>query len=272
MVHPTKTNNNLFSASWGIGQLGTALYSWATKEKQSAKRVRVVPPEEFAPVQQVGKPVFGSMDRPSQASPILGGQRVGPAQADDKPASAFQAVDAEPEIEKISFRRYFAPLLALPIAAMAAAEKGRSATDFASRSTRGGTGGLNSLAGEGSYSGIYSKSRGAFGYAWSNLLRTAELGIGIAGVVGVAYLIHKYWKSTGGNTNTNTNTNTATSTVNLNIKPEHGMSFVEEVKGGKKTITIESSKQDHIHKEIIKELLQALKEQKCPPCPAAPAA
>ena len=109
--------------------------------------------------------------------------------------------------------------------------------------------------GEGLFSNMHTTTQEACGYAWANLSWAAQMGFGVAGAAGIAYLTYKYWKNSGTNM-INTNNNV----VNIHLEPKPGMRVIKEEKEGKVTFTFEANFQED-KLVTVQELLKKTRAQ-----------
>ncbi len=248
MGYTVRNRGPWFNTLWALAGAGSALYNWAVNGR-SKKTVQVVKGEQQPEAVQNASRAFEQSFGPLAIRGAVGEsvqQNIEMPLAMKNLAGKKDEISGLPvpqkentENQKSLVRRIsrVIPLLALPFFARAGAS--------AAGANEAGS------AGEGVFSSMYTGAKEAFGYAWSHLGWATKVGVGITAAAGIAYLIHKYWKSSGINiTNTNTNTNT----VNLNIEGKPGMKVVKTEKDGQVTYAIENTELQETLNQLINEI------------------
>lgn len=139
------------------------------------------------------------------------------------------------------------PLLAAPFAISSGSGAANSAGSASAEA-----------AGEGIFTKVYSAASGALGFTWNHLSLGTKVAGGI-GVLGLAYLAYRYWKSSGVNI-TNTNTNTNSVHIHFSAEPDMKVSKKQDGKGNT-FITIQHHNNEELA-EIVKRAIERQMESK----------
>ena len=156
------------------------------------------------------------------------------------------------------------PLLGAPFTAAAGA------------GAAGGAAGAGAAAaGEGIFASMYGAASGAAGtaakFAWSYLPGGTTLALGGLGVLGLAYLANKYWKSSGVTINNNYNP-TVNTTVNLKFEGLAAGTEVVETRDedGTVNVTVKQAKDKKLA-DVVRKVLAEIRAQKAAEAAAAAA-
>jgi hypothetical protein len=217
MVYPTKTDNRWLAYN-GLALAASLLYNRFWASSKPTIKVETAAAEAFNEQQAEPAPAALSLRNivPTPKTAATTGVLLAAGHA-------ATTAGVQPAITVPLLGAPFAaanagtvPLLGAPFASAAGGAAGAGAG--AAGAGAGAAGAAGAAAGEGIFATMYGAASGAAGtaakFAWSYLPSATTLTLGGLGVLGLAYLAHKYWKGSGVNiTNTNTNTNT----VNLNF-------------------------------------------------------
>lgn len=144
---------------------------------------------------------------------------------------------------------------------------------FAAASAGGAAGAGAAAAGEGVFASMYGAASGAAEtaakFAWSYLPGGTTLALGGLGVLGLAYLANKYWRSSGVTINNNFNP-TVNTTVNLKFEGLPAGTKVVQTKDedGTVNVTVEQEKDIKLA-EVVRKVLAEIRAQKAAEAAAA---
>lgn len=99
-----------------------------------------------------------------------------------------------------------------------------------------------------------------FGYVWDSLSWQTKIAVGLAGVLGAAYLVNRLWKGNGVHI---TNNNTNQVHINLHVTPElkTKITRTDDKNGISLSVAIEPSPKEKF-KAIVRKVIEQNREQK----------